>query len=128
MEDFKNSLEHYQLSNMGFSGPRFIWSNRRQDDTFTQERLDRAVANVGCCSIFPQLCVEVLAARSSNHAPLHHETGGQHRRSMRFRYEAWWKKQRGYKAVIKQVWQIKARRASMLSPIDARTTLTPLRS
>jgi hypothetical protein len=66
MADFKNSLEQCQLSNMGFSGPLFTWSNKRRDSTFTKERLDRAMATISFASFFPQPTVDVLAARSSN--------------------------------------------------------------
>jgi len=31
MTDFQNALDHCHLSDMGFFGPRFTWSNRRND-------------------------------------------------------------------------------------------------
>jgi hypothetical protein len=45
MEDFQRILEDCLLSDLGFSRPKFTWSNERDDEAFTQERLDRVVAN-----------------------------------------------------------------------------------
>jgi len=59
MEDFKNVL-----------GPRYTWTNKRTDSFFTQERLDRAVANATWCGLFPLVLVEILATQSSDHAPI----------------------------------------------------------
>lgn len=70
MEDFKNSLEHCQLCDMGFVGLRFTWANNRYDHQFMRERLDKAVANKEWCESFSTFIVEVLAACTSNHAPI----------------------------------------------------------
>jgi hypothetical protein len=70
MLDFQKALGHCHLSDMGFCGPKFMWSNRRGDYMFTKERLDRGVANNSFASRFPQPSVEILLARSSDHAPL----------------------------------------------------------
>jgi endonuclease/exonuclease/phosphatase (EEP) superfamily protein YafD len=37
---------------------------------FTEERLDRALANREWCSLFPYVTVNVLAASSSDHNPI----------------------------------------------------------
>jgi hypothetical protein len=42
---FRNVLEDCGLSDLGFLGSKFTWSNGHHDDTFMKERLDRAVAN-----------------------------------------------------------------------------------
>jgi hypothetical protein len=67
---FREALEVCRLGDLGFFGSPFTWSNRRSDDTFTKERLDRAVANPEWCSLFPIFSVEVLAARTSDHSPI----------------------------------------------------------
>jgi hypothetical protein len=55
--------------------------------------------------------VDVLAARSSDHAPLLislHNTHSRHRRRRGlFHYEAWWQRQAGFQQVIAQVWKPK---------------------
>jgi hypothetical protein len=67
MKEFQNALEHCRLCDMGFNGSRYTWSNKRHDDYFTKERLDRVVANLEFASLFPHLCVEVFAARTTMH-------------------------------------------------------------
>lgn len=45
MNDFRSALVDCQLSDLGFTGAGFTWSNRRSDGYFTKEQLDRVVAN-----------------------------------------------------------------------------------
>lgn len=45
MEKFRITLEDFQLSDLGFKGSKFTWSDKRGDANFTNERLDQAVAN-----------------------------------------------------------------------------------
>lgn len=52
MEGFCNVLEACQLSDLGFKGLKFMWNNGRSDGMFTEERLDRVVANPGWCMLF----------------------------------------------------------------------------
>jgi hypothetical protein len=61
MEEFQRVLEDCLLSDLGFSGPKFTWSNGRDGATFTQERLDRVVANSEWCDYFKGVNVVVLA-------------------------------------------------------------------
>jgi hypothetical protein len=53
MVDFKSMLEDCQLSDMGFFGSRFTWSNKRHDRSFTKERLDRVVTNIDFAAKYP---------------------------------------------------------------------------
>jgi hypothetical protein len=70
MERFRRALEDYELCDLGYIGPRFTWSNCRTDASYTQERLDRAVANREWCTLFSVASVTNLAACSSNHNPI----------------------------------------------------------
>jgi hypothetical protein len=76
-----------------------------------KERLDRVVATSGWREKFPDVDVEVLAARSSDHAPLcvsFSHTNKRHRGRMTgFRYEPGWHKNLVAREVIKQVWRVK---------------------
>ena len=42
---FKDCLDSCNMVDLGFSGPRFTWSNRRRVRSFIQERLDRFFVN-----------------------------------------------------------------------------------
>jgi hypothetical protein len=45
MLQFCNALMKCGLSDFGFKGSRFTWTNCHQDGSFIKERLDRAIAN-----------------------------------------------------------------------------------
>ena len=45
MEDFRVALENCELTDLGFTGHKFIWTNWRPRSAHTQQRLDRAVNN-----------------------------------------------------------------------------------
>jgi hypothetical protein len=108
MEGFRKALEVGQLGDLGYSGPRFTWSNRRQDGTFTKKRLDRAVANLEWLSRFQYVVVQVLAAQASYHNPLLVEFSEypaetlSNKRS--FKFEACWTTDEEWKAVVQAEW------------------------
>jgi hypothetical protein len=70
MEIFKNMLEDCRLCDLGFFRPKFTWTNKRYGKWFTQEQMDRKVANQEWCALYNTMEVSVLAARSSDHSPL----------------------------------------------------------
>jgi hypothetical protein len=41
------ALINCHLSDLGFTGSKFTWTNCRQDGSFIKEQLDRAIANSG---------------------------------------------------------------------------------
>jgi hypothetical protein len=86
MESFSNTLEACHLLDLGFSRP----------SSFMKERLDRVLATHEWCDMNPRFWVEVLAARSSNHAPLALSICTEQQifqgRKGGFRYEAGWVK------------------------------------
>lgn len=45
MEDFCLAVNDCGLSDFGFKGDRFTWSNNREGAQFTKERLNRAIGN-----------------------------------------------------------------------------------
>lgn len=105
MARFRETLVDCGLSDMGFVGSRFTWSNR-----FTKERLDR-----GCCStswktLYPCSRVVTLSPNKSDHNlmlieisadPVLHE-----RRPHRFRFEEMWLQHNDCPAIIKQGWAL----------------------
>jgi hypothetical protein len=64
---FQGAVEECLLSELGFNGSKFTWCNNQMDHNFTNERLDRAVANSGWCENFGVVEVMVLAARNYDH-------------------------------------------------------------
>lgn len=70
MAQFRVPLENCGLSDLGYKGSKFTWTNCHQDETFMKERLDRAVVNKAWCEMNSNYEVQVLAAKSSDHKPL----------------------------------------------------------
>lgn len=107
MVDFQDTLETCRLHDLGYSGAKFTWSNGREGNHFIQERLDRALGNDEWRDMFPESQVEVLAARSSDHAPLlvvcRNRVDHDRRNLYPFRYERGWGKQKNQRDVIKKV-------------------------
>jgi hypothetical protein len=107
MQAFQHALE-CNLFDLGFCGPRYTWSNCREDEAFIKERLDRGVANLEWRSLFPEAVVLVEAVISSDHAPLFLTIQRQPRRKSRpkqFRYKADWTLDKECKEVIRTTWQ-----------------------
>jgi hypothetical protein len=52
---------------LGFAGPKFIWTNRQDVDHHVKVRLDRAVANGDFMQMFDGCNVENLITTSSDH-------------------------------------------------------------
>jgi exonuclease III len=109
MEAFRTALEECHLGDLGFTGPRFTWSNKRHDDMYTQERLDRVVGNNGWCDLHKSAGVEVLAARASDHNPILVSFTTTQPRRVRgrrtFKFEASWIPDIEYMDIIKNAWE-----------------------
>lgn len=67
---FNEMLTYCSLIDLGFSGPRFTWSNLRNFPDLVQERLDRAVANPDWKTLFPEVGVTHLPRVHSDHCPI----------------------------------------------------------
>ena len=70
MASFRSTLEDCYLTDLGYNGPCYTWSNKRMDGTVTRVQLDRAVATSTWREHHRSMEVCVLAARSSNHNPV----------------------------------------------------------
>jgi exonuclease III len=70
MIDFQQTLEACKLTDLGFCGPKYTWSNCREGRDFIKERLDRGVANEEWRKCFPEAVISMEVAISSDHAPL----------------------------------------------------------
>lgn len=104
-------MEDCRLSDLGFSGPRFTWTNGQRGDGLTLERLDRAFANSDWCWMFNVVEVDVLPRCFSYHNPLlisfSHNQATRWQKSKSFHFEASWTKHPDHKVLVKKVWRVK---------------------
>ena len=70
MRQFINALVDCDLTNLGYKGSRFTWTNCQHDGYFIKERLDRAVDNAAWCNMHRQFEVRTLASCTFDHKPL----------------------------------------------------------
>jgi hypothetical protein len=70
MTAFRQTLEVCELTDLGYRGPKFTWSNCQDGINFIKERLDKGVANAKWRDFFPNFEVVAEAILCSDHAPL----------------------------------------------------------
>ncbi|KAL4638862.1 hypothetical protein ACB092_03G177400 [Castanea dentata] len=51
---FKDCLDTCNMMDIGFSGPWFTWTNKREIQALIQERIDRFFVNPSWCLLFPE--------------------------------------------------------------------------
>lgn len=68
--EFKDCLDKCFMVDLGFSGPRFTWNNKRDVGVLIQERIDRFFVNPGWCSLYPDARVSHLTRCHSDHCPV----------------------------------------------------------
>ena len=111
MDQFRNILGRCNLHDLGYKGARYTWTNGQQGLGLTRERLDRAVANEEWCAMYRKANVHVLAARSSDLAPLllqfspRKEARVNYNR--RFKFEAKWQLEDEYSNILEGAWKNK---------------------
>jgi hypothetical protein len=108
MEIFRTTLGQCNLSDLGYKGAKFTWTNCQPDSNFVKVRLDCAVANSQRCCMFEGASVQVLAARSSDHKPLllNWENNGQgnDKGKRGFKFEMSWTLDEEYQKVVEEAW------------------------
>jgi hypothetical protein len=108
MGQFRDALDTCNLRDLGFIGARYTWTNRRHDENFVSERLDRAVANPQWKAIYRVVKVFVLAGRASDHKPILMQFGldgeekPEYYRS--FKFEAKWQLDEEFNDIVKEAW------------------------
>ena len=68
--EFKDCIDSCNLLDLGFSGPKYTWSNLRQVSDLILERLDRCFANPSWRILYPEASVTHLPHVFSDHYPV----------------------------------------------------------
>ncbi|XP_042990668.1 uncharacterized protein LOC122317666 [Carya illinoinensis] len=109
MVQFRNSLSFCKLYDLGFHGDKFTWSNNREGDQFTKERLDRACGNNFWIKLFANHTVSHLDCTQSDHKALLVQTADLNsmgKKGRVFRFESAWTKEMECEEIIKKVWRL----------------------
>ena len=105
-----NCLRDFMLNtgaiDLGFIGPSFTWSNRREGLANIKERLDQCLCDQEWQNLFPKVGLRHLCNSNSDHNPIMLDTHLDSRKWPRpFRFEAIWTKEEGSRQVVEGAWQ-----------------------
>jgi exonuclease III len=67
---FRNTLNHCDLQDLGYTGSPYTWTNRQDIDHLIQARLDRFLANSEWINRFPNFINNHLVRYKSDHCPI----------------------------------------------------------
>ncbi|XP_012853646.1 PREDICTED: uncharacterized protein LOC105973172 [Erythranthe guttata] len=87
IQDFRECIIQAGLSDIGFVGNRYTWSNNQRGSRRIWERLDRILINGEAHVSLPSIEVHHLARVGSDHAPLLMVTGQQLKHKSRFMFQ-----------------------------------------
>ena len=104
---FKECLDKCNMIDLGFSGPRFTWTNRREMDALIQERIDRFFVNPEWFSLFPKAKVTYLTRCQSDHCPILLETQPKPSTFLKrpFKFESFWVFDPSFPNVVANAWK-----------------------
>lgn len=71
---FKDCLDKCSMVDLGFSGPRYTWTNKRKIKNLILERIDRFFMNPDWCVLYPEAKITHLPRCHSDHCPVLLET------------------------------------------------------
>ena len=103
---FQECLNNCGMIDLGFSGPRYTWSNHHPLSHLIQERIDRAYANADWNVLYPNASVKHLKRAHSDHNPILlsfvNVSGIQLTRS--FRYQPMWLSHPSFPEIVREAW------------------------
>ncbi|CAL2229041.1 unnamed protein product [Prunus armeniaca] len=101
-EGFRNWVDGNEMIDLGYSGPKFTWNNKR-----VYARLDRAICNMQWRRLFPEANVQHLPRTTSDHNPIKIKLSSRFVVSLHlrpFRFEAMWMQHEQFNEFISNVW------------------------
>nr|XP_023892655.1 uncharacterized protein LOC112004654 [Quercus suber] len=104
---FKECLDNCNMVDMGFSGPKYTWTNRREIHSLIQERIDRFFMNPSWCLLYPDAKVSHLTRCHSDHCPVLMETNPKRQLQLNrpFRFQSFWLSDPSFPSVVNQAWR-----------------------
>lgn len=101
---YRNCMSSCNMIDLGFSGPTFTWTNRRDIGGLIQTRIDRCWANPSWSLAFPEANVTHLPRISSDHCPLllSLSRACASRMERPFRFEKMWLSHPGFYLIVEK--------------------------
>jgi len=103
---FQDCLNNCRMIDIGYSGPRFTWSNHHPLSQLVQERIDRVFVNAEWNSLFSEANVLQLEKTHSNHYPIKlcFEKDGGLQFPKPFCFQPMWLSDPSFPGVVKEAW------------------------
>ena len=103
---FKECLDHCSMVDMGFVGPRFTWTNKRNFSALVQERIDRFFANPSWYALHPNTRVTHLTRCVLDHCPILLETNPSNKVFLPrpFKFQSFWLSDLSFPGFVKEAW------------------------
>ena len=104
---FKDCLDKCSMIDIGFSGPWFTWTNKRDLHGLIQERIDRFFVNPSWCMLYPEAKVVHLTRCHSDHCPvlLEMQPGVGGGRNRPFKFQTCWLSDPFFPSIVSQSWR-----------------------
>ena len=112
------------MIDIGFSGPRFTWTNRRDLHGLIQERIDRFFVNPSWCLLYPEAKVVHLTRCHSDHCPvlLEMQPRGGGGRIRPFKFQTCWLSDPSFPAIVSRSWSHSERLVDAISKLTDEAT------
>ncbi|KAL9659108.1 hypothetical protein QQ045_021151 [Rhodiola kirilowii] len=116
IRDFNDFINRVGVSDVGFKGNMFTWSNNQEGKGQVWERLDRCLDNGDSLATFQNLEVHHLPRQNSDHCPLMIKLHGDvRRRTTSFKFIGAWTKHKDFLDIVKGSWAEKAHENPLLN-------------
>ncbi|CAM8953707.1 unnamed protein product [Rhodiola kirilowii] len=114
---FREAMMDCGLTDLGYKGNSYTFSNRRSGVLETRARLDRMLANYDWRKIFPNAQVSHISATSSDHLILIIQCiiHARYSKSRQFKFEPMWVMSDVFSEVVRDAWNSGGGRVSSLS-------------
>lgn len=103
--NFNNFLMKVGLSDVGYKGSKFTWTNNRKGDENILERLDQFLVNGDFLAKYDLPIVTHLSRFALDHSSILCENSTNMKFKSRFHYMRVWESHPGFKAFIEENWQ-----------------------
>ncbi|XP_010695105.1 uncharacterized protein LOC104907808 [Beta vulgaris subsp. vulgaris] len=107
-EEFMSWKHALQLKDVPFCGPRYTWTNNRDDSDLIMERLDKAYASQDWFDEFPATIVQNLPIIQSDHGPIWLQTTPKPSNPNRpYQLENWCLRYPEVVTITRDIWQLR---------------------